>query len=156
MKYITGDLVKAFDNGDVDILAHQCNCFGAMGAGIARVIADKYPIVEERDKKFVNGVPEDKLGHGNYIGITERSCGTKGWIVNLYGQFYWSRTKQQTDYDALRSALKETNKILSICKETYRIGLPKIGCGLGGGNWNIVSEIITEELTVSDLYVYTL
>jgi len=26
------------------------------------------------------------------------------------------------------------------------IGLPKIGCGLAGGDWNIVKEIIQKEL----------
>ena len=27
-----------------------------------------------------------------------------------------------------------------------RIGLPQIGAGLGGGDWNIISKIIDEEL----------
>jgi len=40
------------------------------------------------------------------------------------------RTKTQTDYDALRSALRKVNKDFP----SGTIGMPKVGCGLGGGN----------------------
>ena len=38
----------------------------------------------------------------------------------------------------------------------YEIGLPLIGAGLGGGNWNIISSIIEEELTKIKPIVFTL
>lgn len=33
-KTIKGNLLDAFDRGDVDIIAHQCNCFCNMGSGM--------------------------------------------------------------------------------------------------------------------------
>ena len=35
IKYIKGDLIKLAQKGKFDIIAHGCNCFCTMGAGIA-------------------------------------------------------------------------------------------------------------------------
>jgi O-acetyl-ADP-ribose deacetylase (regulator of RNase III) len=34
-----------------------------------------------------------------------------------------------------------------------KIGLPKIGCGLAGGDWNIVRQIIERELIDMDVTI---
>jgi O-acetyl-ADP-ribose deacetylase (regulator of RNase III) len=36
------------------------------------------------------------------------------------------------------------------------IAMPRIGAGLGGGNWNVIEAIIESELTHVKPYVYTL
>ena len=38
--------------------------------------------------------------------------------------------------------MRKVNKIF----KGKHIGLPKIGCGLAGGSWSIVSKIIRDEL----------
>ena len=41
IKYIDGDLVKEAEL--FDVIAHCCNCFCTMGAGIAPQIKNKFP-----------------------------------------------------------------------------------------------------------------
>ena len=45
-----GSLLEA----DADIICHQVNCQGAMGAGVAKQIADKWPNVKKEYVKFCN------------------------------------------------------------------------------------------------------
>jgi len=35
IRYVDGDLVQMAKEGKFDVIAHGCNCFCAMGAGIA-------------------------------------------------------------------------------------------------------------------------
>ena len=41
LNYVVGDLVKDADN--YDVIGHGCNCFCAMGAGIALGVKRKFP-----------------------------------------------------------------------------------------------------------------
>ena len=88
-------------------------------------------------------------------------------VFNLYGQFgYWGRKqgKMDLDYAALRRALKAMSKnIMRSCTnqgvyDSLKIGLPKLGAGLAGGDWEIISTIIEEELCSRglDVTIYVL
>ena len=140
MKSVTGDLVEAFLRGDINVLGHQANCFNTVGAGIALQIKQRLPEAYAADCATLKGNPR-KLGKMSYavIGI--------GMVFNLYGQFKFGREKRQTDYDALRSALRMMAVKLTDHKHTAKIGLSKLGCNNAGGDWSIVSSIITDELT---------
>ena len=61
MKTIKGDLIKLAEEGKFDVIIHGCNCFHAMGGGIAKQLADKYPQVEEVDRQTTFG-DRNKLG----------------------------------------------------------------------------------------------
>ena len=85
MKYTNGNLITAFKEGEINAIAHQCNCTFGLGAGIAKIIADEFPHVVELDRKHRESnknTPEKILG--SYL---TTSC-NYGWIANLYGQFY--------------------------------------------------------------------
>jgi len=60
------------------------------------------------------------------------------------------REKKQTDYNALSSALKAVNQNFP----TGTIGMPKVGCGLGGGDWTIVEKIIDTEFKNREVTIY--
>lgn len=51
IKYKQGDLIEAFEKGEINIIAHQTNCTVGMGAGIAKKITDKYPELNKLDKE---------------------------------------------------------------------------------------------------------
>lgn len=136
IRYIDGDLVKDAEN--YEVIAHCCNCFCTMGAGIAPQIKHKFPDAYAADCKTVQG-DINKLGTISY------SDATKPIVVNLYGQYdYTGRRSGQMDldYEALRSALKLMKAKFS--GKTF--GLPKIGAGLAGGDWATIEAIIDEEL----------
>ena len=134
IKYVIGDLVRDAEN--YDVIAHVCNCFCTMGAGIAPQIKAKFPEAYEADCKTAKG-DINKLGTISY---TEN---TKPIVVNLYGQYdYTGRRsgKMDLDYDALR-------KSLVLMQEKYKgkmMAMPKIGAGLAGGDWKQIEGIIED------------
>ena len=157
-KTIKGNLLDAFDRGDVDVIAHQCNCFCNMGSGIAPQIAKRYPSARAADNATIKG-DSDKLAtftraiiprnvNGETIGV--------GVVYNLYGQFGYGGQRMRTNYYALKRALKSMqNDLNDLGKGDRIVGLPLIGCGLGGGDWSVVSEIINEVLT-NEVHIYVL
>lgn len=61
---IKKNICDAFDDGDVELIVHGCNCFTNMNGGLAKEIKIRYPQCYEEDikfdKKFTN--KKDKLG----------------------------------------------------------------------------------------------
>jgi O-acetyl-ADP-ribose deacetylase (regulator of RNase III) len=144
MKIVKGDLIKMGLNGDFDVITHGCNCFWTMGAGIAKQIEDIFPEAMIADQKttFAN---RDKLGTLSYA-IVKNAIGKNLIVVNAYTQFEYTRDKVDVEYDALRKCFQNIKQSFS----GKRIGYPKIGAGLAGGDWNIISKIIDEELKDED------
>ena len=71
------------------------------------------------------------------------------FIINAYSQYNYGTDTVKIDYDALTLCLKKIN-------HNFRgktIGLPLIGCGLAGGDWNIVKKIIEKELNAVDVII---
>ena len=152
-KTIKGNLLDAFDRGDVDVIAHQCNCFCNMGSGIAPQIAKRYPNAYRADLNTTQG---DASKLGTFTKVYVNHGHSKGLVYNLYGQYRYGGQSMQTNYYALKRALNAMQKDLNDLDKGDRIiGLPLIGCGLGGGDWEVVSEIINEVLT-NEVHIYVL
>ena len=143
MKIKKGDLIKLAQAGEFDIIVHGCNCQGKMGAGIAKQIKKAFPVAYYADQDYHKG---GKACLGNIsVSATLTNHGML-YIVNAYTQLNYNRNGQQVDYDAIRQCF---NKI-KIIADKNRIGYPKIGAGLGGGDWEIIRKIIDEELEGTD------
>lgn len=140
LKYVKGDLIK--DSENYDLIGHQCNCFWSFGAGIAPQIKFAFPEAYQKDLKTPYG-SEGKLGTISY---TEE---TNPIVVNMYGQFKYTRNEVDTNYNALRNCFK-------LVKEKFsgkKMAFPLVGAGLAAGDWNIISEIIEEELIGEDVTI---
>jgi len=136
IKYIDGDLVKEAEL--FDVIAHCCNCFCTMGSGIAPQIKAKFPDAYAADCETVRG-DESKLGTISF------SDDTTPIVVNLYGQYGFDGRRHgqmDLDYIALRSALRAMKEQFS----GLLFGMPKIGAGLAGGDWDVIEKIIEDEL----------
>lgn len=139
MRKIKGDLIELAIDGEFDLIIHGCNCFCTMGAGIAKTIKLKFPEAYKADLKTEKG-DKSKLGT---ISVTETETENgKLIIVNGYTQFNWRGNGNKADYDAIRNVFQKVKEKFS----GLRIGYPAIGAGLAGGDWNIISEIIAQEL----------
>lgn len=155
LKYKVGDLIDAALVGKVNVIAHQANCFCRMKSGIAKRIAEIFPDAVVADMQTVQG-DRDKLGRWT-LGIGKNCFGHAIWIFNLYGQYnYGYDTNQYTDYAHLERALRRMAERLYLQRDKVKIGLPKIGAGLGGGDWEIISRIIETELKAFDVTIYVL
>ncbi len=145
-----GDLLKS----DCTVIMHQANCFKTMGAGIAKQISIKYPLANKADKLY-EASPEERFGKFTYAKIRENLV-----IINLYGQYGLGKGLQ-TNYEKLDSAIDSFLKFAKE-KQTFnlnKIGVPyNMGCGLAGGDWEKVKEILIEKSNKYnvDIYVYQL
>lgn len=157
VKFITekGDILN---RSYFDVVCHQVNCIGKMGAGLAKQIADMYPEVKD---KYVTHTSKYKP-HA-FLGtclLSKTISGSNDWrgpkyIANLYGQLDIGTEKQQTNYRVLVYAIQDFYKQLSEIKPPtngfgvsypYKIAFPKnMGCGLAGGDWDTVEKIIIKE-----------
>lgn len=141
---VYGNLVKQAEQ--FDVIAHGCNCFCTMGKGIAKDIKKKFPEAFEVDSATIKG-DKSKLGT---ITFTKS---TTPIVVNCYTQYrYGNDGKMYCNYDAIRSCMKKIKQEFT----GKKIGLPKIGCSLAGGEWKIVSHIISEELNQEDITIVLL
>lgn len=146
MKHCIGNLVKSVTSG---VILHQVNCQGVMGSGIAKELRETYPVVYETylDKFNENadiGAPTwTLLGRIQLISVSDTL-----WVCNIFAQDQYGRDGSRfTSYDALDSAFRKLSLDLPVhglsgadCHH------PLIGCGLGGGNWNVVRHIIEHRL----------
>ncbi len=173
---IEGDLIKLALAGQFDVIAHGCNCFCTMHAGIAvpmtkAFAVNKYPLEVYSHKGNI-----DKLGRIDYgsfytkMGEEHRAYAvdktndlweSEGWVkhyaVNAYTQYNYGKNHadgddKPIDYSALRLCMKKINHVF----KGKKVGLPRIGAGLAGGDWNIIQAIIQEELRNCDTTVVRL
>jgi O-acetyl-ADP-ribose deacetylase (regulator of RNase III) len=147
ISYIKGDLVALGKEGKYDVIAHGNNCFCEQGRGIAKHFAREfktddpslYRLENERYKGDIN-----KLGQMEYRHHTLESDKSRSVIVvNLYTQYRYGTKQINIDYDALRLCLRK----VGFRFKGKSIGLPKIGAGLAGGDWQIILRMIRQELS---------
>ena len=143
MNIIQGDLLKLATEGRFDVNIHGCNCMCAMGAGIAKQIKAQFPEAYEADCE-TEKASRDKLGTISHAEVPRGDHTLT--IVNGYTQYHWKGPDGRADYDAIREVMQAVKQQFA----GQRIGYPKIGAGLAGGDWDVISKIIDEELTGED------
>jgi O-acetyl-ADP-ribose deacetylase (regulator of RNase III) len=147
MKFLKGNILDAQEG----IIGHQVNCQMVMGSGLAKQIRDKYPRVYEEYLAVMGQSPiRHRLGRCQIVEIVR----TRLYIANLFGQYYYGRREMiYTDYAALGMALRNLQRWRqSFNYDNLPVYLPHgMGCGLGGGNWEIVAGIIRD--AIPDAYI---
>ncbi len=146
MKTVKGDLIDLATEGKFDVIAHGANCFRTMGRGIAAQIKSHFPEAYDADCRTAFA---DRVKLGSCTAATVRwSEEIRFDVVNAYTQYDY-RGSNPLDYKALRSCMRWLG-------DTYagrRIGMPKIGAGLAGGDWTRIEKIIEEELGDEDVTI---
>jgi len=143
MKVIRGDLLALALDGEFDVIVHGCNCQCVMGAGIARAIRATFPAAYEADR----GTPQGDRSKLGTLSVAEiELSGLRLSVVNAYTQYHWRGSAPLIDYDAIRRAFRSVKARFG----GRRIGYPKIGAGLAGGDWDRIEAIIDEELADED------
>lgn len=147
MKVIKGDLLSMAKRSHFDVIAHGANCMGIFGAGIAKQIAEQFPDCAVIDKQYYEEhAKEHENMMGNYSWFWCNMYEHPFNILNLYTQLYPGLPspgcKIPFDYAAFTTVLRKVNQRF----KGKSIGLPYIGCGLGGASAIEVSDIIEKEL----------
>ena len=141
---INGDLLQLAKEGVFDVIAHGANCKQVMGSGIALQIKKQFPEVYKED--YLDRRTSTQRW-GDYTAFTYANDKKLLHVFNLYTQY---SPGPDLDYTALELSLKKLDKNI---KPNSKIGLPQIGCGIGGGNWLKVKEIIQRVLSEYDVTV---
>lgn len=155
---IEGNLITLAKEGKFDVITHGCNCLSKMGAGIAPQIAKVFGCDKFTMEKLGESI--EKLGNIDYetfvlgknsiwsLSIAKNNNNEPELIVvNSYTQYKYGANHSDgalrpIDYEALTLCMRKINHQF----KGKRIGLPKIGAGLAGGDWKIIKEIIKTEL----------
>ena len=143
MTTIQGDLIKLALDGKFDVIIHGCNCQCTMGAGIAKTIKTIFPEAYDADLETAKG---DREKLGTISAATVERDGHEITVVNGYTQFHYRGKGVLADYDAIRSVMNAVKSQFS----GKRIGYPKIGAGLAGGDWEQIVSVIDDELKGED------
>lgn len=154
VEIIKGNLLDMAEAGDYNYIMHGCNCFHAMGSGIAGQIARRYPCVPDVDRGTVYGGP-GKLGDWTeaLVSNVQRMLPApqSGWedrpkydtielsdpftILNCYTQYKPGPDFIPSIFPYLIRKLNEEFK-------GQIIGLPAIGCGIAGSMDNLGTVLI--------------
>lgn len=130
------------------VIVHGCNAQGVMGSGVAKQIKERWPGCYEAYREHLKrykqlGIP--LLGKVVFQPVPYGKADY--FIANAITQEFYGREKGKVyvDYEAIRDAFEHINYVAPRLGITT-INFPKIGAGLGGGDWSIISQIIDEEL----------
>lgn len=147
MQKIKGNLLDI----DTGIICHGVNCMGVMGSGVAKQIRNTYPLAYNEYVKFCRKrEPHDLLGCYQLVKVTDTLH-----ISNMFTQLlYGNDGIRYVHYDEVANSFEALCKTLQFDGYTGTIYFPKIGAGLGGGNWNIIEKILDE--TIPQCYNPTL
>lgn len=131
-----------FDLPDVEAVAHGCNCAGAMGAGIAVEFRRRWPeMFEEYRRRCREG--QFQLGD---VFPWESDHLT---IYNLATQRTWrARAELSAIEKAVRGMLRHAEG-----HGIGRVGMPRLGAGLGRLPWPDVERTLREAVADSGVHI---
>ena len=81
LKVAAGNLISMAIAGQFDVIVHGCNCYHAMGGGIAREVKDRLPEAYQADKATGKG---DLTKIGAYSSANVTRNGHDFVVVNAY------------------------------------------------------------------------
>lgn len=138
MKIIYGDILDIKEG----IICQQVNCMGVMGSGLAKQIRSKHPRVYDVYVEFIKKSEKEINNLGETLLV---EVGRGLYVANLFSQFSYGRNGLHTNYQKFEECLIRLKNTLDNYTKSKDLSIYfpyKIGCGLGGGDWNIISRLI--------------
>lgn len=136
------------------IICQQVNCQNVMGAGLAKAIYEKYPIVKKayHDRCMMYKTQEERskalYGHYQLVRISKDL-----FVANIFSQDKFGNGPQKgicfTNAGYLVSSIE---KIAKTHPEKWVYIPYGIGCGFGGGNWSEISNAI-KDLQLDNIHI---
>lgn len=156
--YIIGDATLPVETeAENRLIVHCCNTLGAWGAGFVVPLGRRYPKAKDGYKKFI----EENKGTISLGEVNEVKVADNIYVENLMGQsFLYKKANGEIpcNYIAIETGFLKIMENWSN-KGNYSIHMPRIGCGLAGGDWKTIENIIQRtfvDIANVDVYVYDL
>jgi O-acetyl-ADP-ribose deacetylase (regulator of RNase III) len=148
VKYTKGDLLE--HDGPI---AHGVNWRGKMASGAAKKIRASYPEHYDDCIELCRNVTN--LGAVFVSYYKEHYPEYSHVVIGMFTQEkHGYENKTYVDYLAVGKCFKKVNEMFF--GKGIVLGIPKIGSGLGGGDWKIIEDIINLNTPDLDVEVYEL
>lgn len=134
IRYVKGDATEPEGDG-IKIIAHCCNNIGGWGSGFVLALNKKWWKPKERFLRMPK-----ILGMADLVPVDPDS---DVWVANIIGQrgVKGPGNPRPIDYDALECGLRVVAQYAK--HHNASVHMPRLGCGLAGGSWAVVEEIIS-------------
>jgi len=130
---LTIDTGNMFESG-AEALVNTVNCVGHMGGGLAKVFADKFPLMNEDYENYCEaGILRPGFLHTYYSNI-----GFNSWIINFPTKDDW---RDPSEYEYIIAGLQALIPFVRKMR-IQSVAIPALGCGLGGLDWKVVQAYI--------------
>ncbi len=147
--YLKGDAINPQIKGN-KIIIHICNDIGGWGKGFVMAISKRWKNPETEYRNWFQSGENFNLGEIQIVRVEEDI-----WICNMIGQHKTisnSKGIPPIRYEAVEKCLEKlTDEALKL---NASIHMPRIGCGLAGGNWEEIEPIIEKTLLKNNVEVY--
>lgn len=147
-----------FRNGDATlpggdgpkIIAHVCNDVGGWGAGFVLALSNRWPEPEQSYRAWHRNSSTNDFDLG---ALQLVSVAPDLWVANIVGQQGIHATDEGPPirYWAIEAGLADLAGEASAMAAT--VHMPRIGCGLAGGEWPAVEAIIERTLLAAGIAV---
>jgi O-acetyl-ADP-ribose deacetylase (regulator of RNase III) len=126
-------------------IVHGCNAQGVMGSGVALGVKNMYPTVFADYERIHKST-------GLELGVAYPVTVDSGLVIwNAITQNIYGNTGRMVSYDAIETCFAQINWHLKeggYNNEKFlqapELHIPLIGAARGGGNWEIIREIIEQ------------
>lgn len=135
LQFVSGN----FFDYDADIRVNTVNCVGVMGAGVALMFKQKYPVMF---RDYLHACNKNEVEPGKPHVWEKRDFFTNITIINFPTKIHW---RNPSEYEYIEKGLIWLRDFLSK-RETSTVTLPALGCGHGGLDWEKVKLMIKEYL----------
>jgi len=145
-EFLVLDPSKSIFYSKCDAIVNPVNCDGVMGKGLASDFKKKYP--KEYFEEYVTACRTGMLSPGNVsVYINKEIQGLPSTVINFPTKKAW---RDRSNIGLIESGLSSLHRSMMYFEMTS-VGIPKIGCGLGGLDWDDVKKIILDKLNSSSI-----
>lgn len=147
IKYLKGDATNP-KGGGTKIIVHICNDIGAWGKGFVMAISKKWDKPEKEYRNWHKSKKDFKLGNVRFVEVEKDVI-----VANLIGQhdIIAKNSIPPIRYQAVEEGLLKIG--LKAKEINASIHMPRIGCGLAGGEWSEIEKIINKTLIANQISV---
>lgn len=167
IRIVTGDIfhyikdhISNQTSGSNIIVPHVCNNIGSFGGGFTGAINNHYPIVKDSYELLGKPFLQKNPGYVQFVKC-DTNPKTKYSILfaNMIAQngIIGQKNRRPLNYESLVQSMINIKRYIHQnfdADNPVQIHCPKFGCGLAGGNWNFIRDLIKDIWPNYSIIVY--